>query len=878
MADMPSNRRPPPRPAPPSDRRRSGSGPGSPVRLRTRTNSGPMPATPRLAPTERERERRDSDAGRTSSTTPVSQPAPTPQPTPPPQTPPPRVQEERQEEGSGGEEAADEEEEEVDYYAMLNLPRNVCPHCSFFNVFARLWVGGSWDGNWTLDSVIGWRRAAFMQLPERWANQLLVTRWGCVTFNQPLGCSRLCEVSSGLSGDTAALQAWADSGATDHQITSAYRLLSRRIHPDKEPPDLRASATEHQKRIGTAYETLIDPAQRLIYDQFGVRGLRDRAWQVGVKTKSPEELKDWIRENMAQARLEELDELVSSTGRVVAKVNVTGCFYEQIMEKRRSNGRVTRRVVELPKFSLTQYTVKHGFAIPLNTVGQWLDTPLPTSFKQLWTAEEAKKAPAKRQKPSAVPHMQLNFSLGGRTDQKAPYIAANPGCGVSVSHGFPTLPPDAPPSLSRLLEGNIVSTTVTVLPMREVTTQIARSVGQNQVLLRSTWISALNRFPILEANLTRRLGLRHSFYTEFTAPHWAPLTNFAALLSLPQPGSMRQGVASIGYSFLPRPAAKSSHRPSSASTASYTAILSAGTLVRGFLLRLTYTRTLFLGSPVGRAQRTANAPSSIGLRLAADIALSASTGVTYTLRATRKWFSHTTAGLALSIGGAAYTEGVVLSLTWSRLGQSFTLPVVVAPLPESRAVLAAAVLPVVVYAAAELCWLRPADRRARAKDAAVFRAQQRGRTNRARAAAAEAVALMHTSAAATAAQEAARGGLVIMSASWGTVDGKAGVDVTVPLMSMVNAGQIVIARGVDKSRLMGFYDPAPGSEKRLTVRYEFHGALHGATVREGQGFVAPQKVHLLPPGEQEMQEKQEKQGQQGQQEQRRLEAAAAVAV
>lgn len=63
-----------------------------------------------------------------------------------------------------------------------------------------------------------------------------------------------------------------DKDAGDRQIKKAYRTLSKKYHPDKNPDD----ETAHQKfvEIAEAYEVLSDAEVRKIYDQYGHEGVK----------------------------------------------------------------------------------------------------------------------------------------------------------------------------------------------------------------------------------------------------------------------------------------------------------------------------------------------------------------------------------------------------------------------------------------------------------------------------------------------------------------------------------------------------------------------------------------------------------------------------
>lgn len=70
-----------------------------------------------------------------------------------------------------------------------------------------------------------------------------------------------------------------DRGASQDDISKAFKKLARKFHPDLNPGDAKAEA--NFKEAGEAYEVLKDPEKRKLYDQLGPN------WQQGQNFQPP---------------------------------------------------------------------------------------------------------------------------------------------------------------------------------------------------------------------------------------------------------------------------------------------------------------------------------------------------------------------------------------------------------------------------------------------------------------------------------------------------------------------------------------------------------------------------------------------------------------
>lgn len=235
------------------------------------------------------------------------------------------------------------------------------------------------------------------------------------------------------------------------------------------------------------------------------------------------------------------------------------------------------------------------------------------------------------------------------------------------------------------------------------------------------------------------------------------------------------------------------------------------------------------------------------LRLACKLGLD-SVGLSYGLE--RSLGDRDRLAIALSIDTA---DGVTLKLKYTRMRQTYTLPVFLAEdfLPE--AVVYGTAIPAVVYAALHFFLFKPLAARQAEQRKLEARRRNRALIAERRREAHAAVQLMQETVARRVQEEEVRGGLVIDEALYGElvtsadrpVDEAAVINVTVPLQCLVKDSQLITS-AYSKAGLVGFYDPIPEEPKQLRVRYRFRGLLHQVTIDDDAELRIPRKSDLLP--------------------------------
>ena len=311
------------------------------------------------------------------------------------------------------------------------------------------------------------------------------------------------------------------------------------------------------------------------------------------------------------------------------------------------------------------------------------------------------------------------------------------------------------------------------------------------------------------------------------------------------------------------------------------------TVPAGGSLTINYDRNLFTGKPEEpfRSEWSSEdhyapqlIPTTRAVRLQVQTAIGSDLSLSWMITGSRRVGEFTRMGLGIGIQGH---QGLVFSLSWSRLGQSIKVPITVCPahVVDTDICSVAVILPWAVYTAVEFGILRPRERRRRRLAIARRRKELKKLTLKRKTESLQATSLMSDQVKRRQAREAENHGLVIHAAEYGcfppSSDGKKGVDeterieqttdVSVPVAALVEKSQLIISKQVIKvciqscayiiepvlkhiqSQILGFHDPAPLQPKKLKIWYQFGGQDHFIEAEDTEGIICPMKAHLVSP-------------------------------
>ncbi len=210
-------------------------------------------------------------------------------------------------------------------------------------------------------------------------------------------------------------------------------------------------------------------------------------------------------------------------------------------------------------------------------------------------------------------------------------------------------------------------------------------------------------------------------------------------------------------------------------------------------------------------------------------------------------------------------RGVIFKLGLNRMGQDFSVPIILSNALTWQAVTAGTVFPAIMSVLLRTFWLRPRQIARRKRKLQREREANAEQISKARREAKTDVDLMQFAVARKRQMEEQRGGLIIVKSIYGQIpppptrrrgvaeddewpcEGETTIDVTTPLQYLLEDSKLQLFSS-EKSGLPGFCDPAPGEDKQLYVLYRFKGKLHEALIGDRQPLLMPLERDLLSPG------------------------------
>ncbi|EDN02600.1 predicted protein [Histoplasma mississippiense (nom. inval.)] len=615
-----------------------------------------------------------------------------------------------------------------------------------------------------------------------------------------------------------------DPPPTEAQIRSAYKTLTLSFHPDKQPEALREAATAHYNKIRDAYETLLDPKKRVVYDMLGEDGVR-HTWaegglmgrngyaesqQIGVKAMDEAEFRRWFLEAMKRRERAILNDLVDASGVIHLSVDATSMF------ETTPDGDVSIRV---PNLRPSAFLLGYALPIPLPDLSWFYSSKSAANGEENEDRDEpptgdglsANQMPTKLQLQASVNGRfgktvqtvkLLNPETGEKFDgqMRIPLTIrnANVNFGATFTHVISN-----DPSRRGILKGPLLS-----------------FLGEGGVVT-CDWSSGSLSWPEFLMGMFMDAGKRDQY------------GGFLRLYSM-------SGI-SIGYTSLPTillpadphdddhetdegdrdmlfPDHNYNHpkQPQQLPKPNETWGFNLGSSPAGVNLTMQYGRTIFARKPAEplRSEWSSEGyyPSksrsgSGAIRLGLRVVIESDLSMGWSLSGSRRVGEFTRMGLTVStIGGM----GLGCSVSWSRLGQTFKIPIALCPVDKITGDLCtlAVIMPAAVYGAVEFGYLRPRARRREKQEIAKMQKRLTKLVAKRKAESVLAVSMMRDQVLRRQDREAERDGLVVVHAEYGcpptsTLKNKKQqnwttavdecyeegmIDVTIPVAALVDQG------------------------------------------------------------------------------------------
>lgn len=146
--------------------------------------------------------------------------------------------------------------------------------------------------------------------------------------------------------------------ATTEEITNAYRRLSKIYHPDKHADPLRKRDAEVLfNKTRKAYDVLLDPHKRAIYDTLGVKGLETDGWQIVQRTKTPQEIREEYERLAREQEERRLQQRTNPKGSISVGIDATDLFEAYYDDDTRGY---------FPQMEINSMTISQSIEAPLS--------------------------------------------------------------------------------------------------------------------------------------------------------------------------------------------------------------------------------------------------------------------------------------------------------------------------------------------------------------------------------------------------------------------------------------------------------------------------------------------------------------------------------
>ncbi|PYH37001.1 J domain-containing protein [Aspergillus neoniger CBS 115656] len=707
---------------------------------------------------------------------------------------------------------------------------------------------------------------------------------------------------------------------TEAQIRSAYRTLTLSFHPDKQPAELADSARRHFDRIQEAYDTLVDPKKRAVYDELGVQGMKQewvildriaKDMRVGVRAMSGEEFRGWFLEVMKRRERAVVERMVGSRGSITIGFDASNAVsYDEEEDA---------LYIEMPSPRPSNYALGFSFKAPLPRLGSFLgregedenesendEGPETRKLFKEYGEETELTFNAGISGEVEQMHQEANFKFpDGRKETHLlplPYFLIanqiNLGVGASQLFGGPySIKGLAKPPFA-FMQNSVMSVNASVLPHPSLETTWTKSFvpipGAKPISVQVDVDfdrSPQRAPPRFALKVTRQIGDRRFLVSSWSSGSllwpkpfrhfFLPLIEFGlnaeTAMSVPTHPSFFQ----IGVVSQPKrqisPAdveeetedeedeefemlRRQQRKEIGAAEAWQTNVTATPMQTT---LSFVYSRNVFSGKSAYERLRSEwsseghhslpedNKPRSVRVNVETTVGRDLALG--WHIEGTRQVGDFTRMGVGV---GVRDMQGLVVTVSWSRLGQKIRVPISVIPfgLVDVDVAAMAIICPWLAYCALEFGFIRPRERKRHRRAIARRQKQLRRLVPKKRAESQEAIEIMTEQVQRRQAKEAKQGGLVILRAEYGYYPSKKDrengrglevTDVSIPVAALVDHGQLAIPKEMAKSHILGFHDPAPLLPKMLKIWYNYHRQEHYVEAKETEDISCPMRSHLL---------------------------------